>query len=62
MMRQGENPQHVMHTLRQQHAEDGDAERAIIILSVTDEDCTKVLGSLLSGSHVMMMMMAAERR
>ena len=45
MMRQGENPQHVMHTLNQQHAEDGNVERAIILSSVTDEDRTKVLGS-----------------
>ena len=44
-MRQGGNPQHVMHTLRQQHAEDDDMDRAIILSSVTDEQRTKVLGS-----------------
>jgi hypothetical protein len=34
-----------MHTLRQQHAEDDDMDRAIILSSVTDEQRTKVLGS-----------------
>jgi len=45
MMRQGGNPQHEMHTLRQQHAEDDDIERAIILSSVTNEQRAKVLGS-----------------
>jgi hypothetical protein len=45
MMRQGGNPQHEMHTLRQQHAENDDIERAIILSSVTNEQRAKVLGS-----------------
>ena len=45
MMCQGANPQHVLRTLHQQHAENGDVERAIILSSVTNEQRTKVLGS-----------------
>jgi len=45
MMRQGANPQHVLRTLRQQNAENGNVERAIILSYVTNEQRAKVLGS-----------------